>query len=325
MNDAKVPEVGILMRPQTLLGTAHGLTDLFTFANRLTCERTGQIGPALCVSHFLETDGEISRRDDRSSSDIGIPTIVIVPPRETIPLGMEESATSGAWLRTQHDGGATIASVCGGVFLLAQAGLLNDRSVTTHWACAEALVSAFPRITVDVDRMVINDGDVMTAGGMMAWADLGLLIVEKLVGHEAMVETARFMMVDPPRRQQSFYRHFQPRRDHGDTAVSRAQDRLHGQGRSCGAGLELAEYAGLEPRTFVRRFHRATGFRPNEYCQRLRIESARQRLETTVEQIGEIAHDVGYTDPASFRKIFARITGLSPGDYRRRFGHNNLV
>ncbi|RZM15256.1 MAG: helix-turn-helix domain-containing protein, partial [Sphingomonas sp.] len=84
---------------------------------------------------------------------------------------------------------------------------------------------------------------------------------------------------------------------------------------------DMAGWAGLEMRTFARRFHGATGLRPNEYHQRLRIEKARDLLENTRASIGQVANDVGYGDPGSFRTTFAKLTGLSPSDYRKRFGH----
>jgi transcriptional regulator GlxA family with amidase domain len=320
MNAAAIPEIGILLRERTLLGTAHGLTDLFHFANREAGARAGSEAPLLRLSHFAEVEGRIVRRDDPAGADGGVPAFVIVPPRETIPLGMEAHDGAAAWLLRQHEAGAVLASVCGGAFLMARTGLLDGRSATTHWACAEALARDYPAVRVAADRMLIDEGDVITAGGMLAWADLGLLIVERLLGRAAMVDTARFMMIDPPGRQQRPYRPFRPRRDHGDQAVARAQALLHRPEAAAVAVTDLAASAGLAPRTFVRRFHRATGLRPGDYAQRLRIEAARHRLETTAQQIGEIAYGVGYSDPASFRKIFARITGLSPGDYRKRFG-----
>jgi len=155
---------------------------------------------------------------------------------------------------------------------------------------------------------------------MMSWADLGLIMIQRLLGRAVMTETARFMVIDPPGREQRFYAKFLPRLDHGDAAVRVAQDRLAQHGASGVAVTEMARWAQLEDKTFVRRFHKATGHRPTEYSQRLRIEKARELLETTVAQIGMIAQDVGYADPASFRKIFTRITGLSPGEYRKRFG-----
>lgn len=312
-------EIGILRRDPSMLGTVHGLTDLFEVADRVACQRAERVTPMLRVRHLVQ-DGDGLFRPVDCVGGTREPAIVIVPPRQTIALGMAEDAAGRDWLRARHAAGATVASICGGVFLLAQAGLLDGRTVTTHWACAENLAKSFPATRVDADRLTIDDGDVITAGGMLAWIDLGLIIVERLLGRAVMLETARFMVIDPPGRDQRFYRKFLPRLDHGDHAVLLAQQRLERHGAGGVTVSDMARWARLEDRTFVRRFHKAVGLRPNEYCQRLRVEKARELLEGTIGQIGAIAQDVGYADPASFRKIFTRITGLSPGAYRKRFG-----
>ncbi|MEG3148782.1 helix-turn-helix domain-containing protein [Sphingomonas sp. ZT3P38] len=319
-SERPILEIGILIREQSLLGTVHGLADLFGFADRLARQRDGTTTPALRVSRFMAGPDGVARAGEPPDIAAAEPAIVIVPPRETIALGMEEHRAAGDWLRARHEAGVVVSSICGGVFLLAQAGLLDGREVTTHWVCAGALAKDFPTISVDADQLVIDDGDVITAGGMMAWADLGLLVIDRLLGPAVMADTARFMMIDPPRRQQRFYRPFEPPRDHGDAAVAAAQERLHHEGPGGATVADMAGWARLEVRTFVRRFHRATGLRPNEYSQRLRVETARALIETSIEPIGTIAQDVGYADPASFRKVFTRVMGLSPADYRRRFG-----
>jgi transcriptional regulator GlxA family with amidase domain len=275
------------------------------------------------VHFYKETPDGIMRLSDGAADETDAkqePEIIIVPPRESIPLSMEQDRLASDWLRNRHASGATLAALCGGVFLVAQAGLLDDRAATTHWACADDLARRHRAIRVDADQMVIDEGDLITAGGMTAWSDLGLILVERLLGFDTMIDTARFMMIDPPRRQQRFYRKFIPAMAHGDQPILLVQNWLH-EKRPCGVSVhDMAALAGLELRTFLRRFHKATGHRPTEYCQRLRVESARAMLESTNAQIGSIAADVGYADPASFRKIFSRIMGLSPGDYRKRFG-----
>jgi transcriptional regulator GlxA family with amidase domain len=323
MTDVHVPEIGILLRDRALLGTVHGFADLFRFADGFAAERAGKAGPMLRVCFFKEAPEGIVRIEEAEADTTGArvePAIIIVPPRESIPLSMEQHAVASDWLRARHASGATLAALCGGVFLLAQAGLLDGRDATTHWACADDLANQHRPIHVDADQMVIDDGDVITAAGMTAWTDLGLILVERILGFETMMDTARFMMIDPPRRQQRFYRKFTPLLTHGDHAVLLAQRQLSERG-PCGVSVvDMARWAGLEVRTLVRRFHKATGLRPTEYCQRLRIERARALLESTDEPIGNIANDVGYSDPASFRKVFMKIMGLSPRQYRKRFG-----
>ena len=311
-----LPEVGILVRKLSMLSVVHGLNDLFQIAERLARARSGGDTPVFRVSLFAETVGRLERVDQSGAT--GEPNIIIVPPLRTVSESMEEDIATSTWLRDRHSAGVTVAATCGGVFLLAQSGLLDGRQATTHWACAGQLAHSFPSIDVDADQLIIDDGDLITGGGMLAWADLALIVVDRLLGRAAMLETARYMMIDPPGRQQRLYRIFSPELNHGDLAVSLAQDRLHLQGPHGVSISDMAGWAHLEMRTFVRRFHKATGFRPNEYSQRLRVDAAREKLEGTTVNVNQIAFDVGYGDPASFRKVFTRIIGVSPGDYRKR-------
>ncbi len=135
-----------------------------------------------------------------------------------------------------------------------------------------------------------------------------------------MLDTARFLLVDPPGRTQQPYNQFTPRFDHGDTPILKVQRWLKATGAKDHAVTALAEMAGMEERTFLRRFRKATGFRPTEYAQQIRIAKAREALERSRRPIEQIAWDVGYGDPSAFRRLFQRITGLAPNDYRLRFG-----
>ncbi|HEY5794541.1 MAG TPA: helix-turn-helix domain-containing protein, partial [Bosea sp. (in: a-proteobacteria)] len=173
---------------------------------------------------------------------------------------------------------------------------------------------------VDVDRMVIDDGDIITAGGILAWTDLGLTLVERFLGPSIMLDTARFLLSDPPGRTQRPYNHLLPRLDPGDAAILKVQHWLQATGAKDHAVPALAKRAGLEERTFLRRFRKATALRPTEYAQQIRIAKAREALELSKRPVAQIAWEVGYGDAAAFRKLFQRITGLSPADYRNRFG-----
>ncbi len=326
-------EIGIVLREKTMLGIVHGLTDLFRITDDLSRVRLGTDAPVVRVSHFADTGaGGIMRTfDTRAPSEEadreGLletgdhPTVIIIPPCETAALGIETSRKWSDWLVARHAEGAILGAICGGTFLLAQTGLLDGRRATTHLLCAPGLAAMFPAVHVDVDALLTEEEDLITVGGVMAWTDLGLVIVRRLLGTAAMMETARFMMIDPPGREQRFYKVFAPDMSHGDAAILRSQQQLHARGPSGCAVTDMAGWSGLEMRTFSRRFHGATGLRPNEYHQRLRIENARELLETTTIPIGQVAWQVGYGDPASFRLTFARLTGLSPSDYRKRFGN----
>jgi transcriptional regulator GlxA family with amidase domain len=134
-----------------------------------------------------------------------------------------------------------------------------------------------------------------------------------------MLDTARYMNVDPPGREQRFYSGFEPRTKHGDGAILSAQQWLASQREQGVTVADIARHAGLEPRTFLRRFVAATGMKPSEYQQRLRMTRARELLEFSRATVDAIALSVGYDDAGGFRRVFRKIVGLTPSDYRRRF------
>ncbi len=181
------------------------------------------------------------------------------------------------------------------------------------------LADRFPDVRVDEARLTIEDGNFITAGGVLAWTDLGLKLVDRHLGPTIMLETARFMLADPPGREQRFYSNFAPRLNHGDTAVLKVQHWLQGEAAKQPSVSRMAEIGGFEERTFLRRFRRATGLNPSEYCRRLRVGKAREMLEFTRRTVNEISLAVGYEDSSSFRKAFQKVMGLTPSDYRRKF------
>lgn len=198
-------------------------------------------------------------------------------------------------------------------------GLLNGRAVTTHWTYAETFRVRFPGVVLDTDRLIIDGGDIISAGGLMSWTDLGLRLVERFLGPVVMAQTARMMLVDPPGREQRYYSGFVPRLTHGDAAVLRVQHHLQATGRRDARLATLAEQAGLEERTLLRRFQKARGLTTTGYAQRLRVAKAQELLQFGRLPVERVAWEVGYSDAGSFRKIFHRIVGLTPGEYRQRF------
>lgn len=166
---------------------------------------------------------------------------------------------------------------------------------------------------------MIDGGDIISAGGLMSWTDLGLMLVARFLGPVVMAETARMLLVDPPGREQRYYSGFVPRLTHGDAAILKAQHVLQAsEGRKARLAVLAAE-AGLEPRTFLRRFQKATGLTATDYAQRLRVAKAQELLQFGQQPIERIAWEVGYSDPGAFRKVFLRVVGLPPGEYRQRF------
>lgn len=310
-------EIGILHYPGAQRAAMLGLADLLALATRIAQRDARPDMPVLHVAQWrLTLPGQVPAAEPLAH---GRPDVLVLPPSLEEPLSAEAAAPYLAWLRTLHDGGSTLASVCAGAYLLAETGRVDGRTITTNWAFNDSFASRFPAVRLDTDQLVIDDGDILTAGGAMAWIDLGLRLVERYLGVAVMLETARTLLVDPLGRQQRYYSSFAPRVSHGDAAVLAVQQWLHETHAKTAALPELARRAGLQERTFLRRFQKATGMTATEYGQRVRVARARELLQSSRQPLERIAWEVGYSDPGAFRKVFQRIVGLSPGEYRRRF------
>jgi transcriptional regulator GlxA family with amidase domain len=302
--------IGIILYPGSQRSAALGLADLFEIAGRIARE-TAPTAPALQVRMLEQPWPE--------GSDAPGYDVLILPPSLEPPITPATAAPLAGWLRARHAEGTVLASICAGAFLLGETGLLQDREVTTHWAYADTMKKRFPTARTDTDRLLIDGGDIISAGGLMAWTDLGLRLVSRFLGPAMMAQTARTLLVDPPGREQRYYSGFAPKMTHGDNAVLKAQHFLHESGGRETRVALLSQQAGLEERTFLRRFLKATGLTATDYAQRLRVTKAQELLQFSRQPIESIAWEVGYADASAFRKIFLRIVGLTPGEYRQRF------
>lgn len=315
MSSHSIIEIGIVPYPGAQLAAIQGLTDLFEIANRFAVRHNAESTSLLRVTQRLP--GELSAGSET-------PSVLVFPPRIDSPLTPQEAAPFIEWVNSHHQAGATLASVCGGAFLLGESGLLKGRLVTTHWSHADLFRQRFPDALLDIDKLMIDDGDIISAGGIMAWIDLGLKLVDRFLGTTIMAETARYLLVDPPGREQRYYSAFSPNLTHGDAAILKVQHWLQVTGAKDIALSSLVSQAGLEERTFLRRFRKATGLTAVDYCQRLRVGKASEMLQFSTTPAEAIAWQVGYTDAGAFRKVFVRVTGLTPGEYRRRFSVNRI-
>jgi transcriptional regulator GlxA family with amidase domain len=311
-----VAEIGLLIYPGCALAAVYGLTDLF----RLAGDWAGDPPRAIRVSHWQADAAGVTCTWDSHPETPHRLTHVISPPSIILPERMAPPPSAAAWMKAQHSTGATLCSVCAGAFVLAETGLMDGRRATTHWAFAAQLAKRFPKVVLADEHMVVDEGDILTAGGILAWADLGLTLVERLLGPSTMLATARFLLIEPPRSSQRPFAQFVPRFDHGDDAIRASQHLIHAQAATLQGVGDLAGQAGMTARTFLRRFSAATGMTPVEYLQQVRTAKAREALERTLTPVDRIAWDVGYSDPAAFRKLFQKLTGLPPAAYRQQFG-----
>jgi transcriptional regulator GlxA family with amidase domain len=316
-------EIGIVDYPGAQVACILGLTDMFGVASTVTLDQWRFGLSQLRVTHWRprhSRDANLSCVYDSAPHGSPKPRTLIIPPTLVDP-NPDVPAGVVTWVRNLHAAGSTLVSLCTGAFILAQTGLVDGRSVATHQICAESLAKRFPRIVVDVNRRIIDYGDIVTAGGFLSWVDMGLFLVERILGRATRAKTARFALSNAA-GEARYFTGFAPPQIHGDKAVLKAQEWVHmrdGRGVSLAA---MATAAGLEQRTLLRRFASATGMTPIEYCRTVRIARARELLEGGEFSQKEITASLGYKDVATFSRVFRKATGLAPGAYRKRFSFN---
>jgi transcriptional regulator GlxA family with amidase domain len=233
---------------------------------------------------------------------------------------LERNRAAVDFIKRAFAGGADVASACTGAFMLAEAGCLDKRLATTHWAFQPLFAERYPKVRLAPQSVLVDSGRVVTSGGATSFINLALLLVEKLLGAEVARASSRMFLIDVNKAPQGAYAMFSTQKTHDDEAIHRAQVLIE-ERLELGPLVEaLARELAMATRTFVRRFKSATGNSPREYIQRMRIEAARRELEAGSDSVTAIARRVGYSDPVAFRKLFSRITGLTPADYRARYG-----
>ena len=252
------------------------------------------------------------------------PDLVIVPELlfdPSLPLPGDLVALS-RWIATAYEDGATVASVCSGALLLAEAGLLDGNEATTHWAFADMLARDYPLVKVRRERILVPAGEghrVITAGGASAWEDLLLYLIGRFAGAETARRIAKLHLIEPHGDGQMTYASLTAGRQTEDRIVCEAQ-LWAADNYACPMPVtEMASRSGLSERSFLRRFRRATGQSPADYVQSLRVEEAKQLLETTDMSVEDISAEVGYSEPSSFRSAFRKRVGVSASVYRRKW------
>ncbi|MCG8920417.1 helix-turn-helix domain-containing protein [Actinokineospora sp. PR83] len=218
-----------------------------------------------------------------------------------------------------HAAGTRLVAICSGVFALAEAGLLDGLTVTTHWRAADLLTRRHPAVTVDPDVLYVDNGQVLTSAGASAGLDLCLHVVRRDHGAAVANTAARFAVAAPHRAggQSQYIKHSMPQTSGQSLARTREWALRHlGDDLSV---RRLAEHAALSERTFARRFVEEAGVSPAQWLLVARIDLAKHLLESGHSGIDEIARRVGLGTAANFRARFRKATGTSPTAYRQVF------
>jgi transcriptional regulator GlxA family with amidase domain len=326
------PVVALLAAPETSPSVLYGLYDVLYSVGAVYPDMTiGEPGPEALDVRIVAAQaepfrcvGNVTVEPHASIDAIERANVVIVcdmyTPINEPPRGKYPRET--AWLRKMHAAGALVCSVCSGSLVLAEAGLLDNRGAAAHWAYSDLFRRCYPTVKMHEESvlcMTEERGGIVTAGAVTAWQDLAIYLIARLCGKQQALRTAKVFLLSGHEDGQLPFAAMVRRIETSDRVIADCQSWIAESYAAPNPVQRMIARSGLNPRTFARRFRAATGYQPIDYVQALRIEEAKQILETEELGIDEIAETVGYDDPASFRRLFKRKAGLTPAAYRRKF------
>ncbi len=322
--------VSLLAIPEAMPSTTSGIYDVLNSVHIVAGLKKAGVKRPFVVEIVGEAAGPMTLASGlslpvhRAIADVRRTDIVIVPSL-LVPEGVWQKGryeTLVAWLAAMHRTGAMICSACSGIFLIAETGMFDGRDATVYWGYENGFRRSYPKVRVHPEKVLVSAGargELLSCGASSSWQDLMLYLIAQHAGAAAAQEVVRMFAFQAHAEGLSPYMVFDPPRDHGDAVIADVQDWLRTHHAVANPIAEMVRRSGLAERTFKRRFTDATGMAPIAYVQRLRIEEAKRRLERTQSSVDEISWQVGYEDPAFFRRLFRRVTQLSPGDYRKRY------
>lgn len=224
------------------------------------------------------------------------------------------------WIKKQRiENDAEIASLCKGALLLAETGLLNGKSCVTHWTAHKIFRRRYPQVTLIPEKIICEDRGIYSSGGAYSFLNFMIYLIEKYCGRETAIWCSKVAEIEFDRIGQSHFMIFSGQKEHDDEPIQEAQAFIEENYDQKLNVDELASRFAISSRSFLRRFKKATANTPLEYIQRVRIEAAKKRFESSTDNITQVMYDMGYADSKAFRNMFKKYTGLSPVEYRKKY------
>lgn len=322
--------ISILVPKGAILGSLEGSRQLFAQVNEFLKARSEYpLFKVELVGLTKETPlsgGLFTANTDVLLNDVKKTDLIIIPAIDgEINSALEQNRDFVPWIITQYKGGAEVASLCLGAFLLASTGLLSGRKCATHWMAANAFRKMFPDVNLVTEKIITDEQGIYSSGGAFSYLNLILYLIEKYAGRELAILSAKVFAIEIERDSQLSFTIFQGQKAHDDDQIRKAQEFIEKNYQERITVEQLVSMLALSRRNFERRFKKATSNTVVEYIQRVKIEAAKKGLETSRKNVTELMYDVGYSDTKAFRTVFKKITGKSPIDYRNKYNREAIA
>jgi len=265
--------------------------------------------------------GLFSVQPTATISEIAKSDLIIVSPISgNLDKEIQNNMEFVKWIKAQrieHD--SEIASLCKGAFLLAETGLVNGKSCATHWTAHEKFQRKYPEVNLIPEKIICEDNGIYSSGGAYSILNFTLYLIERYFGRETAIWCSKISEIEIDRISQSEFIIFSGQKNHSDISIKNAQLYIENNYQDKLNVEDIAQKVHLNARSFLRRFKKATSNTPLEYIQRVKIEAAKKKLESTSRTILEVMYDIGYNDEKAFRSTFRKYSGLSPKEYQRKY------
>ena len=239
---------------------------------------------------------------------------------------IENNAAFIPWIKKHRiENDAEIASLCKGALLLAETGLLNGKSCATHWTVHEQFKQRYPQVNLIPEKIICEDNGIYSSGGAYSFLNFMLYLIEKYCGRETAIWCSKVSEIEYDRIDQSQFVIFNGQKGHNDDSIKQAQLYIEKNFEEKLNIDDIASMVKISGRNFLRRFKKATSNTPLEYIQRVKIEAAKKRLESSTLNIKEVMYGIGYHDEKAFRNTFRKYTGLSPLEYRNKYNREMAI
>ncbi len=325
-------KIGILNYKYAVATSVSGPADIFAALMRTYPVVTGkELNADFQIDFISEKKGvfwrtPFSETEQQKMTRKDVYDLIIVP--AMFSTRIEEVVQNEAriidWLKQQYKADTELASICVGSFLLAATGLLDGKKATTNWMFADLFRKKYPQVILEDDKVIVDQGKIYTCGGAFSFTTFMIYLIEKFCGHEVAITASKILMINVHQQPQTSFSIFQFQNNHADEAIAMVQKYMEKNYNKTITMTEMAGISSMSPRNLIRRFEQATSNTPLEYLQRFRIENAKKMLENKNDGIEQIAMKCGYEDMSFFRKVFKRHVGMTPREYKDKYGRGSL-
>jgi len=314
--------IAIVITPDTSLSSALSMYDIFNFINesfetstiKLHIDFIRTEEDVTSVNRLMKIETVYIAESSKHYDFIFFPLLKSLTPPE------RPNQETLSWLhRSDKMEKSILCASCTSTYILAYADLLQGKSATTHWSLEDDFTVRFPTTRLNIHKLIVDEGNIITSGGGYAYIDLCFYIINKFISHEVAYHTAKYLLVDMGRISQTYFKTLSFQVKNNDQDIEKLLQWIENNIMTTINVNDMARYLSISHKTLIRKFKHATGILPREYIQNLKVEKAKYLLVNGDLSFTDITGQLGYSNPSSFRVLFKKYTNLNPQEYRKKF------